>query len=448
MPAVDRLAYLERIGLTSGDWASSGWVRREPSLAALTTLHRAHLEHVPFENLDIHLGRRIELVEERLIDKIVGGRGGFCYELNGAFAALLRSLGYRVELLEARVFAGGSPGIAFDHLCLLVELDDRYLADVGFGDSFVEPIAFDAKQWKADPAGTFEVRADTGDWFDLYRDGEPQYRFSIEPRALADFEPGSRHHQTSQQTSFTRRPVCTLLGPNGRTALKGLTISTTTGHNQTERTRTERIVDAANLAAELADGFGVLLTADDDAELLAAAAGSGAVLFESAVGRCGVGWRENRIISVVLPEASDAVTLRRAASDGVADGSSLRPPLFVQRGIDAMVALLAGERRRLDDVLVDFDGVPEFDRAAYEVARSIPPGEVMTYGAVAKRLGQPGAAQAVGGAMGRNPVPIIVPCHRVIAADGQLGGFSANGGTVTKRHLLDIEGAPIDRALF
>ncbi|MEZ5230688.1 MAG: MGMT family protein [Acidimicrobiales bacterium] len=113
-----------------------------------------------------------------------------------------------------------------------------------------------------------------------------------------------------------------------------------------------------------------------------------------------------------------------------------------------MIDLVAGNRRSLDDLLVDFGDAPAFDRSAWELARTIPPGDVMTYGAMAKRLGQPGGAQAVGGAMGRNPVPLIVPCHRVIAADGKLGGFSANGGTVTKRRLLEIEGAPIDRSLF
>ncbi|MCL4169638.1 UNVERIFIED_CONTAM: hypothetical protein GTU68_000483 [Idotea baltica] len=113
-----------------------------------------------------------------------------------------------------------------------------------------------------------------------------------------------------------------------------------------------------------------------------------------------------------------------------------------------MVELIDGRRRSLADVLIDLGDVPPFDAEAYAVARTIEPGEVLTYGAVAKRLGQPGGAQAVGGAMGRNPIPIIVPCHRVIAADGELGGFSANGGTATKRTLLEIEGAPIDRQLF
>ncbi len=170
-------------------------------------------------------------------------------------------------------------------------------------------------------------------------------------------------------------------------------------------------------------------------------------LFDTALGRCGVGWVEQRIKVVVLPEASDAATLARARAV-IGESTGTHPPTLVELGIEAMADLVAGSRRDLGDVLVDLDAVPDFDRAAYEVARTIPPGVVMTYGAVAKRLGQPGGAQAVGGAMGRNPVPIIVPCHRVVAADGQLGGFSANGGTVTKRRLLEIEGAPIDRPLF
>ena len=113
-----------------------------------------------------------------------------------------------------------------------------------------------------------------------------------------------------------------------------------------------------------------------------------------------------------------------------------------------MIELLSGRNRDLADVRIELVDVPEFDRAVYAIARTVPPGEVLTYGAVARRLGRPGAAQAVGRALGRNPVPLVVPCHRIVAADGRLGGFSAAGGVVTKRRLLEIEGAPIDRPLF
>ena len=108
------------------------------------------------------------------------------------------------------------------------------------------------------------------------------------------------------------------------------------------------------------------------------------------------------------------------------------------------MALLGGARPDLTSVPLDLSGVPEFHRRAYEVARTIPPGRTLTYGDIAHRLGQPGSAQAVGQAMGHNPFPIIVPCHRVLAAGGKDGGFSARGGVGTKRRMLVIEGALAD----
>ena len=414
-----------------------------PSAASLARLQRSHLLHVPFENLDIHLGVRIELDQQAFIEKIVGrGRGGFCYELNSSFAALLASLGYAVSLLEARVFADGRPGIAFDHLCLVVELERRYLVDVGFGDSFVEPLPLVLDEDLQDPAGTFRISDAVDGWYDLHRDDTPDYRFSTNPRRLDDFASGSHHHQTSQETSFTRRPVCTRLTDDGRVTLRGSTLTTTC-----DGERTDRSIEADQLAATLAAAFGITIEPDEVGRL-SAASSAGSTLFETALGVCGVGWNENRVVAVALPETDDATTLRRVSSDASQAEERQQPPIFVQRGIDAMVELIDGRRRSLGDVLIDLGDVPPFDADAYAVARTIEPGEVLTYGAIAKRLGQPGGAQAVGGAMGRNPIPIIVPCHRVIAADGELGGFSANGGTATKRTLLEIEGAPIDRQLF
>ncbi len=436
MSPAEQLAYLDRIGIDQATVAAG------PSIETLRVLHRAHLEHVPFENLDIHIGRRIELDEERIVGKIVHNRrGGFCYELNTAFTALLRSLGYEVTLLEARVFDDGVIGMAFDHLCLFVDLDRRYLVDVGFGDSFIEPIPFELDGDHRDPAGSFGIVSIGEPWFDLRRDGEAQYRFSTIRRVLEDFESGCNHHQNSQVSHFTHRPVVSRATPNGRVTLSGLRLI-----ENVDGERSETTLSSEELSGVMTTVFGIDLP-DVDSALVAAASGSGAALFDTVIGRCGVGWVEQRITVVTLPEVSNTATLAR--SRAAVGGSELStPPTFVQRGIEAMARLLAGERRNLDDVLVDISGLPPFDASVYEIARTIPPGEVMTYGAVAKRLGQPGAAQAVGGAMGRNPVPLIVPCHRVIAADGLLGGFSANGGTVTKRRLLEIEGAPIDRSLF
>lgn len=116
---------------------------------------------------------------------------------------------------------------------------------------------------------------------------------------------------------------------------------------------------------------------------------------------------------------------------------------MIQRVIDAVVALLRGERTDLAFVPLDLNGLPEFHQRVYEVARTIPAGATMTYGEVATRLGDSGCARAVGQALGRNPIPVIVPCHRVLAAGGRSGGFSAPGGRATKLNLLAIEGAQL-----
>ena len=123
------------------------------------------------------------------------------------------------------------------------------------------------------------------------------------------------------------------------------------------------------------------------------------------------------------------------------DGHEAPPPTDVSAAIGQIVALLAGEPRDLSAIALDMDRLPEFNRRVYDVARSIPPGETLTYGEVAERVGERGAAQAVGQALGRNPFPIVVPCHRVVAADGSLRGFSGPGGIETKRRMLAIEGA-------
>ena len=119
------------------------------------------------------------------------------------------------------------------------------------------------------------------------------------------------------------------------------------------------------------------------------------------------------------------------------------PPPDIRHGIDAIVSLLRGDESDLSFIPLDMNGLPEFHQRVYEVARTIPPGRTLTYGDISKRLGDPGSARAVGQALGRNPIPIIVPCHRVMAAGGKTGGFSAPGGTATKLTLLAIEGAQL-----
>lgn len=175
----------------------------------------------------------------------------------------------------------------------------------------------------------------------------------------------------------------------------------------------------------------------------------GLTLFDTAIGQCGLAWGERGVTGVQLPEADAAATrarLRRrfpASIEGPA-------PADARAAIDGIVALLDGQRSDLTGVVLDLRGVLEFHRRVYAVARTILCGRTLSYGEVANRLGDPGAARAVGQALGRNPFPVIVPCHRVLAADGRLGGFSAGGGTATKRRMLEIEGAPASggRPLF
>jgi len=167
---------------------------------------------------------------------------------------------------------------------------------------------------------------------------------------------------------------------------------------------------------------------------------TGVTLFDTPIGRCGLAWRAQGIVGVQLPEATGverARLLRRFP-----DALESRPPPNVVDAIAKVVLHLAGEAPDLDSIELDMTGVPEFDRRVYEITRAIPHGRTRSYGEVAAALGDPGAARAVGQSLGRNPFPIIVPCHRVLAAAGRPGGFSAHGGVVTKLRLLALEGAP------
>ena len=165
-------------------------------------------------------------------------------------------------------------------------------------------------------------------------------------------------------------------------------------------------------------------------------------LFDTAIGRCAIAWNGRGIVAVQLPERDDgamrARLLRRHPR-----ASEAAPPQEVVRAIEGIVALIAGEPRDLGDVVLDLSGVPEFNRRVYAVVRTIKPGATLTYGAIAAQLGEPDA-RGVGEVMGQNPCPVIVPCHRVVAAGGKTGGFSARGGAATKRRLLAIEGASAD----
>jgi methylated-DNA-[protein]-cysteine S-methyltransferase len=166
----------------------------------------------------------------------------------------------------------------------------------------------------------------------------------------------------------------------------------------------------------------------------------GFALFDTAIGSCAVAWGDRGILGVQLPEA-DAARTRARMRRRFPDARETSPPAQVQDAIDGIVALIGGAAVDFSGVTLDMERVPAFQRRVYEVARTIACGATLTYGEIAKRLGVPAEAREVGEAMGRNPFPIIVPCHRVLAAGGKLGGFSAPGGVATKRRLLAIEGA-------
>ncbi|MFG3303878.1 arylamine N-acetyltransferase [Streptomyces wuyuanensis] len=251
LPAETVDAYLRRIGVERPAGADSETLRE---------LQQRHLRSVPFENLSIHLGENLVLEDKPLLDKVVGARrGGFCYELNGAFAALLRSLGFGVTLFQARVHKGdGQLGIPYDHLSLRVETADGtgpWLADVGFGDHCHYPLLLEERGDQSDPAGTFRIaEAPEGD-LDVLRDGKPQFRLDRRPRRLADFEAGAWYHRTSPASHFTQKLVCSRLTDEGRITLSGRKLVTTAHGERTER----ELGDDTEVLAAYRDHFGMEL---------------------------------------------------------------------------------------------------------------------------------------------------------------------------------------------
>lgn len=248
-------AYLERINYR-GPLA--------PTAETLRGLQVAHLLAVPFENLSIHARQPIVLEDGALFDKIVGrGRGGFCYEANGLFAALLRALGFDVAMLSAGVArAGGGFGPDFDHMALMVTLERRWLVDVGFGDSFREPLLLDergeqrqgvrAYRLLADgPHLILEQRADDGgEW-------EAQYRFTLRPHEYADYAEMCRYHQTSPESHFTKARVCSRATEGGRITLSEMRLITTSQDGG----RQERTLTSHEEYAEiLREQFGIVIT--------------------------------------------------------------------------------------------------------------------------------------------------------------------------------------------
>lgn len=232
------------------------------SAETLRALQVAHLQTVPFENLSIHAHQPIVLDDEALFDKVVARRrGGFCYELNGLFAALLRALGFPVAMLSAGVArADGTFSPEFDHMALLVTLEERWLADVGFGDSFRDPLRLDERGEQPEGPRSFRIDEDGDHLVLLKRDGagepwQPQYRFTLQPYEYADYADMCHFHQTSPESHFTRQTVCSLATPEGRITLSGMKLITTRGGG-----RHERILESEEeRAALLRELFGVIM---------------------------------------------------------------------------------------------------------------------------------------------------------------------------------------------
>jgi N-hydroxyarylamine O-acetyltransferase len=228
---MDVLSYLDRIGVDRPPSATAGHLR---------TMHRAHQASVPFENLSIHLGEPVSLASADLIDKIVRRRrGGFCYELNGAFALLLAELGYQVARVAARVNGGERLGPPFDHMALLVTTAEGgapWLVDVGFGSHSTYPLRVGDPAPQVDPGGTFTFADGPSGDLDVVKDGRLTYRVERRPRDLDEFGPTCWYQQTSPDSHFTRGTVCTRLDGDGRITLSGRTLIRTGAAGRTEET--------------------------------------------------------------------------------------------------------------------------------------------------------------------------------------------------------------------
>ncbi len=241
----------------------------ERTLGTLQALHESHLLAVPFENLDIHCGREIHLDEAALFTKIIENRrGGFCYELNGLFGALLTALGYEVSFLSAEVArkAGGfSP--AFDHLALLVHLGENWLVDVGFGDSFLRPVQITSAFVLVEGERAYRCERSGDYWvlqYKAYEDAwEASYRFTLQPYKLADFIERCHFHQSSPESHFTKKRICTLAMPSGRVTLSEQKLIVTTGKERQE----QFLKNQDEYLAALAEQFGILLSLGESKNL-------------------------------------------------------------------------------------------------------------------------------------------------------------------------------------
>lgn len=237
--AMDVEAYLRRIEYEGN---------RDSTAHTLGNLHRQHLFKVPFENLDIPLGTPIKLDLGPIYEKIVvRRRGGFCYELNGLFGALLSALGFRVQMLSARVRReDGGFGPEFDHMLLKVELEEPWLVDVGFGDSFVDPIIFRSGGADQVNGHRYVVLPLEQEWELLREDDKgnvPLYAFRDVPHELSDYRTMCEYHQHSPESHFTKSWICSRATPDGRITLANMRLIVTKGNERAEtQLRTEEDV--------------------------------------------------------------------------------------------------------------------------------------------------------------------------------------------------------------
>lgn len=212
-----------------------------PSIETLRDLQMAQLLSVPFENLSIHNNEPIVLEDDALFEKIITQkRGGFCYELNGLFAAILGQLGFQVTKLSAAVARpDGTFGPDFDHMTLLVSLDDRWLVDVGFGDSFRQPLLLDSREVQAQEERAYRID-EAGDYLLLHEslagsDWKTQFHFTVKSYEYTDYLQMCHFHQTSPESHFTRQRICSLARPNGRITLSDMRLIETAGTDRMER---------------------------------------------------------------------------------------------------------------------------------------------------------------------------------------------------------------------
>jgi N-hydroxyarylamine O-acetyltransferase len=253
---LDINSYLERINYRGSV---------EPTAETLRELQVAHLRAVPFENLSIHAGERIVLEDDALFTKIVRNRrGGFCYEANGLFGALLRALGFDVAMLSAAVAnEAGEFGPGFDHMTLMVSLEQRWLVDVGFGDSFVEPLLLDERREQVQANRRYSILSDGSQLTLRQRDEgdewKAQYRFTLQPYSYADYAEMCNYHQTSPQSHFTQSRICSRTTEEGRVTLSEMRLITTSLSDGKQIRQERTLSSEAEYADVLREQFGIVM---------------------------------------------------------------------------------------------------------------------------------------------------------------------------------------------